>query len=141
MGFFSTKEKNEIVKAIESAEGNTSGEIRVHVERKAGKDPLHHAKEVFHRLGMHRTKQHNGVLIFVVPSQKKFAILGDRGIHEAVPEGFWDTIRGVMEADFRQGKFCEGVCKGIAMAGEALAQYFPHQLDDKNELPNEISED
>ncbi|HEX2954560.1 MAG TPA: TPM domain-containing protein [Bacillota bacterium] len=140
MAFFTVKDKDAIVKAIEEAEAKTSGEIRVHVEKRAGKEPLHRAQEVFQRLGMHQTKERNGVLIYLVPGERRFAILGDEGIHRAVPDGFWDGIRAVMEAEFRQGHFREGVCQGVRMAGEALATYFPHQKDDKNELTNEISE-
>jgi uncharacterized membrane protein len=90
---------------------------------------------------MDRTQERNGVLIYLVPGEHKFAILGDEGIHRVVPDGFWDGIRARMEAEFRQGHFREGVCQGIAMSGEALAVYFPHQKDDRNELTNEISEE
>jgi uncharacterized membrane protein len=137
---FSARDKDAIVQAIERAERRTSGEIRVHVERKAGKDPLCRAQEVFHYLGMEKTEERNGVLIYIAPGERKFAIIGDEGIHHVVPEGFWDHIRTVMEGEFRQGHFREGVCQGIAMAGEALAEYFPYQRDDVNELTNDISE-
>ncbi len=139
VNFFSREDEQRILEAIRQAERRTSGEIRVHLESKLGGDPLEAAAAVFHRLKMDRTAERNGVLIFLVPKEHKFAIFGDKGIHEKVPPGFWEEVRDIMREHFRQGRFADGVCEGIRRAGEKLAAYFPRQDDDINELTDEIS--
>ncbi|MCB9799466.1 MAG: TPM domain-containing protein [Candidatus Omnitrophica bacterium] len=137
--FFSKKEKEQIVEAIRSAEKKTSGEIRVHLERKARPDIFKHAAERFEKLGMVRTESRNGVLIFMGIKSKRFVILGDKGINEKVPQGFWDEIVALMGEQFRKDHFADGLCDGIEKIGEKLAFYFPYQRDDRNELSDEIS--
>lgn len=137
---FSSAEKKQIVAAITEAELRTSGEIRVHIEPKCYGNVLARAAEVFAKLEMHKTEQSNGVLIYLAYDDKRFAIIGDKGINNAVPVNFWDTTKEVMSVYFKQGNFKEGVMHGIKEAGIHLAQYFPHTADDKNELSNEISE-
>ncbi len=138
--FFKSREKERIINAIQRAELRTSGEIRVHVESRCGSDPYLRAQEVFNKLGMTKTDLHNGVLIYLAVKDRKFAIIGDEGIHKAVPENFWDETKDQMEQRFRSGQFQEGVCLGIESAGIHLAQFFPRQADDVNELPDDISE-
>ena len=90
---------------------------------------------------MHRTAERNGVLIYLATEDHKFTILGDRGIDQAVPDGFWNEIRDEMQhAHFRLGGVGQGLSQGILMAGEQLAQFFPHSANDINELDDEISE-
>lgn len=137
--FFSAKQQNQIVDAIKLAETNTSGEIRVHIEPVCNGDTYARAKEVFEKLGMHATVLKNGVLFYLAYEDKKFAVIGDKGIHEKVTGAFWDEEKIVLETHFKQGLFAEGLCKAIAMAGEKLKAYFPHRNDDTNELPNDIS--
>jgi uncharacterized membrane protein len=88
---------------------------------------------------MHKTELRNGVLFYLAVTDKKFAILGDKGINEKVPENFWDNIKELMLDHFKKQQFTEGLCKGIEMAGEKLKTHFPLQSNDKNELTNEIS--
>ncbi|HMR43826.1 MAG TPA: TPM domain-containing protein [Saprospiraceae bacterium] len=139
--FFSRHDEDRIVAAIQEAECDTSGEIRVHLQTEfaEGAPVLEAASETFHYLKMDETEQRNGVLIFIAPTAHQFAILGDKGINEKVPENFWEDVRNVLQADFRQGKFADGLCKGIAMVGQKLKNFFPYQSNDVNELPDEIS--
>ncbi len=139
--FFSKQEKEELVACIHEAESNTSGEIRVHVDDTADGDVLKRAWQVFARLGMHKTAQRNGVLIYLAVRDRQFAIVGDEGINKVVPEGFWDETKNRMEAAFREGRFLDGLKEAILMAGEKLKTYFPHKEDDVNELPDDISFD
>jgi len=136
--FFNEEEKKKILGAIREAESRTSGEIRVRVERNC-KDPMRDARQAFITLGMRRTERRNGVLFFLAVEDRKFVILGDDGIDRKVPEGFWEKVRDAVEADFRKGRFAEGLAEGIRMAGEQLALHFPHEKGDKNELPDDIS--
>ena len=139
LAFFNQQEEQRIIAAIQEAERNTSGEIRVHLEKKLEKEVLIEAKEAFAKLNMHRTKARNGVLIFIAPAHHQFAIIGDEGIHKVVGEDFWKEERDLMQQYFRQGAFADGICKAIVQVGEKLKIYFPHQSDDTNELSNDIS--
>lgn len=138
--FFSTKDKEKIIAAIEEAEKCTSGEIRVHVESGSGKDIIVRAKEVFEKLGMTKTELRNGVLIYLATEERHFAIIGDRGINEVVPVNFWEETKEQMSNYFKEGRFVDGVCYGINTAGRHLAAHFPYKSDDVNELSNDISE-
>jgi uncharacterized membrane protein len=137
--FFSGKEKKQILDAIQEAEKNTSGEIRVHLEFKAREPVYGHAQKVFQRIGMTKTEQRNGVLIFLATHNKKFAVLGDVGINEKVPEGFWNDVAGIMQENFKQNKFAEGISGAALRIGEKLKAYFPYRSGDKNELSDGIS--
>lgn len=137
--FFSSAEKEAIVHAIEKAETATSGEIKIHLEDRVKGNILDHALAAFQKLGMHNTALRNGVLIFVAVRDRQFAILADEGIHQKVPENFWDTVKEEMQGFFAQEKFSEGIIKGIEKAGAQLQQYFPVSNDDRNELSNDIS--
>lgn len=137
--FLTQEEEQEIVEAIRLAELNTSGEIRVHLEKSSEKTVLQRAIEVFHWLKMDATQEHNGVLIYVAVKDKTFAIYGDKGIHEKVTDNFWNTTKDVMQKHFRDGNFKEGLVQGIAEAGKQLKIHFPYQTNDTNELSNEIS--
>ena len=137
--FLSKAEEQEIVQAIVEAEKNTSGEIRVHIEEHTEKSPLERAQEVFFELKMDETQDRNGVLFYICVSDKKFAIIGDKGINEAVESDFWDCTKDTVIANFKEGNFKKGLVEGILRAGERLKKYFTYQSDDTNELSNEIS--
>lgn len=132
--------KNEVVKAIAAAEKITSGEIRVHIQSKCKKDILSEAKKVFHRLKMHKTKERNGVLIFIALRSKRFAILGDSGIHEKVGNDFWNEVSARMIEQFKKDKIKEGIIQSIIYVGEKLKTYFPRKHNDENELPNKVDQ-
>lgn len=136
---FTKAEEQKILDAIASAEKNTSGEIRVHIERTCKKDPYQEAVEAFERLGMTKTEQRNGVLILVSLDDHKFAIIGDKGINEKVPENFWEQTKDLMIGHFKEGRIADGIVEGIEDAGMQLQKYFPYQKDDENELKDDIS--
>jgi len=137
--FLSESDEKEVIKAIQKAELNTSGEIRIHIEGKATKDAYERALDVFNELNMHQTAQRNGVLIYVATEDKKFAICGDKGINDVVADDFWDSTRDTIAEHFKKGNFKDGIVAGILNAGVQLKQFFPWQTDDENELSNEIS--
>lgn len=137
--FFTKEEKDSIKKAIEKAELNTSGEIRLHIDNRCKIDVLDCAANWFEKLNMHKTEQRNGVLFYLAVKNRKFAILGDAGINAVTPEDFWDTIQAEMLKLFQEEKFADGLIKGITMAGKKLKEHFPYQADDVNELSDEIS--
>jgi len=137
--FLGKENEKLIVNAIAKAENQTSGEVRVHIEKKCNEDVLDRAAWIFKKLNMHETKERNGVLIYLSINDRKFAIIGDLGINKVVPEGFWNDIKEMMIGHFSQGEFAIGLITGIEKAGEQLKQYFPCQTDDVNELSDEIS--
>ena len=138
--FFTDEEKKLLVQEITDAEAMTSGEIRVHIEPNCKIDVLKRATEVFRKLKMDKTKHANGVLIYIAHDDKKLAILGDKGINTVVPANYWEDIKEVMREHFKKGEYYGGTAFAIRETGSHLKQYFPHQRDQQNELPNEISE-
>ena len=137
--FFTAEEQKKIIAAIQEAEKETSGEIRLHLESRCKGDPLARAVKIFASLKMHKTKLRNGTLIYLAVLDRKFAIFGDEGINKVVPENFWEDVKEEMRAHFVKGDFLNGVISGILRIGEKLKEYFPYQQDDVNELPDEIS--
>ena len=137
--FLGKENEKLIMDAIASAEHQTSGEIRVHLEGKCRGEVLDRAAWLFKKLKMNNTEERNGVLIYLSVNDHKFAIIGDSGINKVVPEGFWNAIKEMMIIHFSKGEFAIGLTKGIEKAGEQLKQYFPWQNNDVNELSDEIS--
>ncbi len=133
-------EERKIVSAIKKAEKNTSGEIRVHVETECeGGDPIARAIFIFNAIGMFNTVQRNGVLIYVSLKSRMFAIIGDVGINNVIPENFWDSIKEKMKKNFISGEIIGGIETAVLETGELLKEKFPYQTDDVNEQPDEIS--
>ncbi len=128
-----------VVEAIREAERVTSGEIRVSVAHFFWGNVEKTAGQAFHRLGMENTADRNGVLIFIVPSRKRFAILGDKGIHEKVGQAFWNDVSACLSAHFHRGAFTEGLVEGIRMVGERLSTHFPSAREaERNELSDDV---
>jgi uncharacterized membrane protein len=139
--FFSKLDSDRIVGAIADAEKRSTGEIRVHVTRRKPSNLEERARRRFELLGMTRTAERNGVLIYMAPKLRRFQILGDSGIHEKCGDDFWKETAAAMEERFRRGDFTEGLVHGIGKIGEVLAAHFPRETADVNELPDEVTED
>lgn len=137
--FLTKEECKTIEEAIKTAELNCSGEIRVHFDKKCKGDIMDAAANTFARLKMQRTKLRNGVLFYVAYNDRKFAVIGDCGINMKVPNNFWNDVCEILSQYFKKGDFVNGLVKGIELCGNQLKEYFPHQADDIDELPNEIS--
>ena len=127
--------------AIHAVEQKTSGEIRVMVSHKAAPDPVATAQAAFLRLGMQDTKRRNAVLLFVAPRSRTFAVIGDEAVHAKCGDAFWRDLTTAMTGHFKRGEFTDGLLHGINRAGELLAAHFPHEPDDRNELPDDVIED
>lgn len=136
---FTERQKEAIQLAIAKAELNTSGEIRVHIDKQCKVDPLKRAIVIFEELKMYNTAQKNGILIYLSLNDNKLAIIGDSGINAVVPDDFWDNERDLMISFFKKGQFTEGLVQGIRMVGEQLKAAFPYLENDTNELSNEVS--
>src|SRR5437667_913345 len=136
--FLSKLEHDRIVKAIRDAESKTSGQIRVFIQRgKVDIDPLMAAQKKFHRLGMHKMPERNAVLIFVAPRTHKFAVVGDKAIHEKCGEAFWQRLVDGMREHFRNEKISNALVEAIEETGKALAPHFPKRATSSG-LPHNI---
>ena len=137
--FLSAADRQRVAAAISAAEQRTSGEIRVHLDDHIEDDVLDHAAFVFEELGMHKTKDRNGILVYVSVSDRKAAVIGDKGINERVPTNFWNDVLGVLQLHFAAGRNAEGLCEAVMMVGEKLKHHHPHKRDDRDELSNDVS--
>lgn len=141
--FLGALDHDRIVKAIADAEARSRGEVRVHVSRGAVDDAEAAAARQFEALGMTKTADRNGVLLFVAPASQAFAVVGDQGIHERCGPDFWKEVAAAVEADFKAGRYTDGIVKGVTRLGDALAIHFPRPAGtaDTNELPDQVTED
>ncbi|WP_298498168.1 TPM domain-containing protein [uncultured Algibacter sp.] len=137
--FLTAIEEQDIIEAIRVAELNTSGEIRVHIEKTCKGDATNRALNLFHTLKMDNTKLQNAVLIYLAIDDKTFVIYGDKGINDVVEKDFWDSTKNLMQSHFKKGNFKQGLIDGVLKSGEQLKKYFPYSDLDSNELTNEIS--
>jgi uncharacterized membrane protein len=139
--FLTKLEHDRIIETIREAESKTSGEIRVLIQRgKLKSDPLVAAHRKFHRLGMHKTRERNAVLIFVVPRAHKFAVVGDKAIHEKCGDEFWQGIAERMRKHFQNERFSNAMVEAVNEIGNVLARDFPKTPEDANELPDDVIE-
>lgn len=137
--FLTPTEEAAIIEAIRTAEKNTSGEIRVHLEARSKVDAFDRAAEVFEFLHMNNTKLGNGVLIYVAVEDRTLVIMGDEGINNVVAPNFWESTKDAIITQFKNGHTKQGLVDGILMAGEQLKKHFPYTKKDRNELPDDIS--
>jgi uncharacterized membrane protein len=139
--FIGRLEHGQIVDAIRAAEENSSGEIRVFIQRgKLNRDVVAVAEQQFQRLKMHETQDRNGVLIFVAPREHQFAVIGDEGIHQKCGDELWQKVVAKMSDHFRAQRFSRAIVDAIRDVGEVLAKYFPKRGGDSNELPDAVVE-
>ncbi|MGL4630657.1 MAG: TPM domain-containing protein [Leadbetterella sp.] len=138
--FFTPEDQRKIVEAIKTAEKQTSGEVKVHIEKLCPEpDPFDRAKYVFEFLALHKTSNRNGVLFYLAYEDRKFAILGDKGIYEKLGQGFWDDTATMCKSYFAEGNYLTGLTYGIEKAGEKLRDHFPYHKNDINELSDDLS--
>ncbi len=139
--FLDQLQHDDIVTAIRKAEKRTSGEIRVFISRHEPADAIAAAQAQFAALGMDKTTEKNGVLIYMAPRARKFAVIGDAGVHQHCGDEFWQGVAAEMTGHFKKGEFTEGLLHGVHKAGELLAKHFPGKPDHPNQLPDDIAHD
>jgi uncharacterized membrane protein len=128
---------------IKEMEKQTSGEIRLsmHSSELKGKETPEIrtlAETEFHRLNMHKTRDKTGILIYLNLHLRQFYILADSGINEKVEQNRWDSIRDEIQKAFMNGKYINGILKGIENVGKILAEHFPVKSDDTDEISNDV---
>jgi len=135
----SDEDLKDVRDAIARAERVTSGELRVHIESRCKEDIMDHSAAMFAELHMHETALRNGVLICLATKDRKFAILGDAGIHLRVGDDFWKRSYDQALPHLKNGEWGLALVGAIDEIGRALAEHFPVQPDDVNELSDDIS--
>lgn len=141
--YLTEKDLDGISLSVADAESRTSGEIRVHIVYNLLplEKPRARAIREFFRLGMDKTRDSTGVLIFLALKKQRFEIVADRGVNERVEEATWERIARAMEARIREAGLTDGICEGVRQIGEVLATHFPRQPEDRNELSDKVSLD
>jgi uncharacterized membrane protein len=137
--FLSEDDLEAVARAVAQAEGHTSAEIRVHLDHLCRGDALQRAIKVFERLGMHKAGGRNAVLVYISVTDRKLAVIGDRGIHERVGEDYWQGLVAGVLLRMRQQGPRDGLIHAVAEIGTALGHHFPRRPDDKNKLSDEVS--
>jgi len=137
--FLKQLDEPKVIAEIEGAERMTSGEIRVYVSENEVADPLSRAAYRFKKLGMHKTRERNAVLLYFAPRVQKFAVIGDSGIHAKCGQPFWDEVVVDIRAQLREQHFTEAVVLAVRKVGDVLSRHFPPGDDNRDELPNTIA--
>ncbi len=127
-----------IARAIQEAEKDTSGEIRVIIARSRPEDPAAEAQREFQRLEMRRTPMRNAVLLYFTPNPDRLTIVADEGIHLRCGQEFMDAVRREAEPLIAASKLDEAILLAIRAAGKELAKRFPKNSVDRNDLPNTV---
>jgi len=139
-GIFTEGARREIAQAIGAAERNTSGEIRVMVRARCDADltgkVYDQAVREFERQGMTKTRDKTGVLILLVWEERKFAIVGDTGIHAKLGDDYWASRAEELKSYFAAGDYVRGLTAVVENVGRELAKHFSRKADDRDELPD-----
>ncbi len=98
------------------------------------------AHEQFHLLGIHRTRNHSGVLLYVSIAERYVQILADEGVHAHVGEARWQAVVDQFIAEVRAGRATDGFIAALTGISDAMAAHYPREADDINELPNRLIE-
>jgi uncharacterized membrane protein len=139
--FLDQLDHDRIVRAIKEAEAKTSGQIRIYIQRgELDGDAFDYAQRKFRALGMEQTRERNAVLIFVAPRARKFAVIGDEGVHKKCGDDFWRELVDRMRGHFQDEHFTDALVEAIEAAAQLLARHFPKTGPSPNELPDEIVE-
>ncbi len=136
--FLPAQDIDQLRLAIENAERESSGEIRLYFEKKCEGEAIDRALLIFHELQMQNTVLRNGVLIYIAYQSHHFAIIGDEAIHAVVHQQFWDEMNNIALEQFKQNKHIEALEQIISRIGKELKNYFPYTNTDNNELPDDI---
>jgi uncharacterized membrane protein len=127
-----------ILQAIREAESRSSGEVRVFVSHKKCTDAMAEAQAQFVKLKMEVTQERNGVLLFVAPRSRSFAIYADCGIHALCAAHVWEDAAKKLSEALAADLLTQGIVDAIQSMAEVLEEHFPKQGGGANELPDEV---
>ncbi len=104
----------------------------------AEEEVFERALRAFRELGVSGTAERTGVLILVALLERRVQVLADTGINARVKPGTWNEVVDLVLTGIRDGDLCRGLCDAIDRCGDILAEHFPVQPDDVNELADEL---
>ncbi len=116
-----------IASAIRDAENGTTGRIAVRIVPEANVDAFERATAEFRSIGLHRHQSSNGAMVLVAPKARRFAVIGDRALHERVGPAFWQQIVNGAQPYFARGAVRDGIVHVVGQLGEALKMHFSTQ--------------
>jgi uncharacterized membrane protein len=137
--FLRPEESDRLRVAVALAEKGTSAEIKVVLVRHCWSDIRLRAARLFRKLNLDKTEQRNCVMVLLVLTNREFLIYGDEGIHQKVGQAFWDDVRDLALARFKEDRFGEGLAEGVGLIGQKLAEFYPYHANGKNEISDEIA--
>jgi len=123
-------DEDQIAAAIRVAEAHTTGKVVVVLSPHSRGDIIAAAAQAFAKLDMHRSHHRNSVLLFVAPSKREFAVVGDAGIHQELGQSFWDQLARSMSQKIKTEDLTRGIIHGIEAIGGELAAHFPKTTSD-----------
>lgn len=139
-------ELNQLSRQISGIEEKTKAELRVVVrhrrhwsERKMTSRQI--AEREFRALGMAKTKEGTGILVFILVGERQFELLADHGIINVLPEKYWEDLAGKLSEHFSKQRFFHGLTTSLAEVGEVLEERLPAKGPNTDEFPNEIIEE
>ena len=138
---FSEAEEQRVVRAIANAERDNRGEVRVHVERRCPdkNDPVERAYELYRELGLRRTRDDTGVLLYIASRSKRAAVYGGAGIYGQAQDGFWQSVTDAVATGYREQKPVDGICQALHQIGELLREHAAGEDEAGDEVPNAIT--
>lgn len=140
-----------LAQQVAASESRHSGEIRIVVERGL---PLAwllgrsgtwrqliraRAVQVFAETRVWDTAQNNGVLIYLLLSERAIEIVADRGLNDRVHPEQWQAMVAGMRADFSAGRFEAGLSRALTEVSTLLEKNFALEAGatNANELPDQ----
>ena len=90
----------------------------------------------FAETGVYCTEHHNRILIYVSYLERQVRIIADKGISEKISDDLWQLIADSLSSELEKGNAVSAYCDAIEKCGELLAEHFPIQKGDVNELPD-----
>ncbi len=87
-----------------------------------------------------RTHGRTGVLLYLSMREHRAEIVADEPIAVRVPAEVWGEAMVDMLAEVSRGRIAEGLAAGVRDVGLVLAEHFPRDEHDENELPDRLIE-
>ncbi len=139
--FLTAEESEQVSRAITEAESRTSAEFKLLIVRHCIDDLRRKAARLFRKHGLDKTAQRNAVMIMIVTTNRELLIYGDQGIHQHVQDDYWNSVRDQIIEGFKAGQHGHALQQAIIAIGNTLAEHFPIQPGDINEIPDEVAYD
>lgn len=114
-----------IERAIREAEAGTTGHIVVRIVPESDVDAFARARAEFEGAGLHRAEERNVALVLVAPRARKYAVIGDRALHERVGDAFWNELVKEMQPYFAGGRTTDAIVHAVRRVGAELHRHFP----------------